>query len=59
LFETRPKSATPEPLIDFLAYLDAELWLKNPVFDKNRKVSRKIEFAISDPILASHNSEAD
>jgi len=29
-------------LIDFLAYLEAELWLKNPVFDKNRKVSQKV-----------------
>jgi len=58
-FDTRPKSASLELLINFLAYLEAELWLKNPVFDKNRKVSQKLEFAISGPTLASHNSEAD
>jgi len=46
-------------LIDILAYLEAELWVKNPVFDKNRKVSQKVEFAISGPILASHNLAAD
>jgi len=40
--EIRPKSASLEPLIDFLTYLEPELWLKNPVFDKNKKVSQKV-----------------
>jgi len=31
-----------EPLIDLLAYLEAKLWLKNPVFDKIQKVSRNV-----------------
>jgi len=40
--ENRPKFASLEPFIDFLAYLEPELWLKNPVFDKNQKVSQKV-----------------
>jgi len=39
LLEIRPKSASLEPLLDFLSYLEPELWLKNPVFYKNQKVS--------------------
>jgi len=30
-----------EPLIHLLAYLETELWLKNPVFDKNQEVHKR------------------
>jgi len=40
-WETRPKSASLEPLIDLLAYLEPKLGFKNPVFDKIQKVSKK------------------
>jgi len=39
-FETRLWSASSEPLIDLLAYLEPNLWLKNPVFHKIQKVSQ-------------------
>jgi len=45
--KTRPKSASIEPLIDLLAYLKPKLWVKNPVFGKSQKVSRKAYFSLS------------
>ena len=48
-----------ELLIGLLAYLEPKLWLKNPIFDKNKKVKQKVSFAISGQALASHNSVAD
>ena len=56
--KTRTWSASLEPLIGFLAYLKPKLWLKNPSFDKNKKVTRKVWFALSRQILVSHNSAA-
>jgi len=35
-------SETLEPLIGFLAYPEPKLWLKNPLFDKNKKFPRKV-----------------
>jgi len=55
----RPKSASIEPLIDLLAYLQPKLWVKNPVFGKIQKVSKKAYFSFSGKILASYNSAAD
>jgi len=40
--ETMLSSAFVEPLIGFLAYLEPKLWLKNPIFDENKKVPRKV-----------------
>jgi len=34
--ETTPKSASVKLLIDLLAFLGPELWIKNLVFDKNQ-----------------------
>jgi len=39
------KNESLEPLIDLLAYLDRKLWLKNPVFGKNLKFSKKVTLA--------------
>jgi len=39
--ETTPSSESLESLIHFLVSLGQKLWLKNPVFDKNKKVSQK------------------
>jgi len=41
LLETRLQSASLEPLIDLLAYLEPKLWLKNPIFDKIQNVSKR------------------
>jgi len=41
--ETRRSSASLELLIDLLAYLESELWLKNPIFHKNKKMQEKRE----------------
>jgi len=37
--ETGLKSASLEFLIGFLSYLETKLRLKNPIFDKNKKLS--------------------
>ena len=39
--KTRPKSESIEPLTDLLAYVQPKLWVKNPVFGKIQKVSKK------------------
>jgi len=39
--ETKPKPASLEPLNGFLAYLEPKSWLKNLIFDKNEKVTKK------------------
>jgi len=31
-----------EPFIGFLAYLDPELWLKKPIFQKDEKLAGKM-----------------
>ena len=51
-------SASLEPLIDLLAYLEPNLWLKKQFLTKI-KVSQKVTLAISGQTLASHNSAAD
>jgi len=43
----------------FLAYLEPNVWLKNPIFGKNAKVPRKVWFALSEQIVVIHNSAAD
>jgi len=40
--ETRLKSASLEPLSDFLPCLEAELWLKSPVLTKVKKFQKGI-----------------
>ena len=57
--ETKLWSASLEPLIGFLAYLETKPWLKNPIFDKNQKAARKVWFTLSRKNLASYNSPAD
>jgi len=57
--KTRPKSASIEPLIDLQTYLKPKLWVKNPVFGKIQKVSKKAYFSLSGKTLASKNSAAD
>jgi len=52
-------SESLESLIGFLAYLEANLWLKNHILFKNKKVSRKVQFLLLRQILVSHNSAAD
>ena len=44
------------PLIGFLAIMEPKLWLKNPIFDRNPKVARKVWLVLSGQILAFHNS---
>jgi len=39
--ETRRKSTSSEPLIGFSAYLKPKLWLKNPIFNKNKKLRKR------------------
>ena len=41
-----------------IAYLEPNLWLKNPIFDKNEIVARKVWFVFSGQVLASHISQA-
>jgi len=45
------------PLIDFLTYMQPELWLKNPVFHKNQKLQEKCDLLfnsnIGQPYLGS------
>jgi len=41
--ETKRSSASSEPLIDLLAYLEPELWPKNPVLHKIQKLQKKHE----------------
>jgi len=41
------KTSLIEPLIDLLAHRKTKLWLKNPVFGKNLKFSKKVTLAIS------------
>ena len=57
--ETRPKSASLEPVNDFLAYLEQKSWLKNLLFNKNIKNYKKGMICLSGIILATHNSAAD
>jgi len=45
--------------MSFIAYLEPKLWLKISILDKNKKVPRKVLFALSRQILASHYSTAD
>jgi len=40
--ETRLSSYSLEGLIGFVAYLEPKLWLRNPIFEKNKNVPRKI-----------------
>jgi len=40
--ETRLCSVSREPLIDFLEYLEPELWLKIPLFFKNLNIAGKM-----------------
>jgi len=57
--KTRSKFASIEPLIDLLAYLQPKLCVKNPVFGKIQKVSKKAYFTLSGKTLASYNSAGD
>jgi len=40
--ETRRSFASLDPLIDLLAYLEPELWSKNPIFHKNKNIAGKV-----------------
>jgi len=40
--ETRLLFVFLVPLIDLPAYLEPELWIKNPIFHKNQKVAGKV-----------------
>jgi len=42
--ETRLTFASLEPLIDFLANLEPELWPKKPIFHKNKKLQETCDF---------------
>jgi len=41
--ETRPKSASLEPFADLLAYMDPEVWLKNSILTKFKKLQEKYD----------------
>jgi len=43
VLETRRSSASLEPLIDLLAYLEPELWPQNPFCTKKQKLQKKRE----------------
>ena len=45
--DLRLENVSLEPLIDLLQHLDGKLWLKNPVFGKNLKFSKKLRLATS------------
>jgi len=53
----RLSSMSLVPLIDFLTYMQPELWLKNPVFHKNQKLQEKCDLLfnsnIGQPYLGS------
>ena len=59
LLKTRSKSASIQPLIDLIRYLQPKLWVKKTVFDLIQNFSEKAQFALLGQTLASYNSAAD